>query len=218
MTSFGGSSFDSLYNHRTNKNTCTRVADQTCPQIKVSWRQPGDFGRSQKGLPIHNLTDLLVTVQRELPHQCSATRDCLANLPDWFRNLGAPEGIVALERRLNHTIPEPLRLFYRYPAAGCWLLAHHDTDILLEDSPLSERPHLVRWYGRPHLVIAELTHSQLVLGVQLDSDNPRIEWGDDGARCPLDNPAQYFMAWLTRIAEKIIDSSRREGVRTSRST
>jgi hypothetical protein len=157
-------------------------------------------------------------VQRELPYQCSATRDCLGNLPDWFRDLGTLDGIAALERRLGHTIPEPLRLFYRFPAAGCWLLAHHDTDILLEDWPLSERPHLVRWYYRPHLVIADLTHSQLVLGVQLDADNPRIEWGEDGARCPLDYPARYFIPWLTRIAEQIIDSYGGEGVRTSRST
>jgi len=26
-------------------NKCTRVADRAFPEIKVSWRQPGDFGR-----------------------------------------------------------------------------------------------------------------------------------------------------------------------------
>ncbi len=38
---------------RTRK--CTRVADRAFPQIKVSWRQPGDFGRS----PSQEITTLL---------------------------------------------------------------------------------------------------------------------------------------------------------------
>ena len=29
---------------RTKK--CTRVADRAFPEVKVTWRQPGDFGRS----------------------------------------------------------------------------------------------------------------------------------------------------------------------------
>jgi hypothetical protein len=149
---------------------------------------------------------LLETVQRELPSRCSATRSRLDNLPDWFRDLGADDGIASLERRIGHTIPEPLRLFYRFPATACWLLAHADTDVLLDNGPLPERPHLVQWYYRPHLVIAELAQSQLVVAVELDTDNPRIEWGDDGAKRPLDYPASYFVPWLTRIAEQIIDS------------
>ena len=159
-----------------------------------------------KGVRIHNFNDVLETVQRELPCHCSATRNCLDNLPGWFRDLGTLDGIAALERRIGHTIPESLRLFYKFPATSCWLLAHKDTDILLEDSPLSERPHLVQWYYRPHLVIAEFPHTQLVCAVELDADNPRIEWGDNGASCPLDYSPLYFIPWLRRIAEEIVDS------------
>jgi hypothetical protein len=160
---------------------------------------------------------LLETVQLELPSRCSTTRNCLDNLPDWFRDLGTDDGIASFQRRIGHTIPEPLRLFYRFPATACWLLAHADTDVLLDDWPLTERPHLVQWYYRPHLVIAELTHSQLVIAVELDADNPRIEWGDDGAKCPLDYPPHYFVPWLTRITEKIIDSVGQQGdARTKR--
>jgi hypothetical protein len=107
----------------------------------------------------------------------------------------------------------PLQLFYRFPAAACWLLAHADSDIFLEDSPASpasERPHLVKWYYRPHLVIAELRHSQLVIAAQLDSETPRIEWGDDGAKCPLNYPPRYFNEWLAGIAQEILAWNPRE--------
>ena len=144
---------------------------------------------------------MLARVQLELPLRCESTSSCVDNLPDWFRDLGTQDGITTLERRIGHQLPESLQLFYRFPATGCWLLAHADTDILLESYPVSERPHCVDWYYRPHLVIAELTHSQLVIAVELDSDNPRIEWGDDGAKCPLNYPPAFFVQWLSRIAE-----------------
>ena len=157
-----------------------------------------------QGALIHNLNDLLEAVQCKLLSRCSSTRDCIERLPNWFRDLGTPVGIATLERRIGHTIPEALRLFYMFPATGCSLLGRGDTDILLEYCPMSERPHLVQWYYRPHLVLAELPHSQLVIAVELDTENPRIEWGDDGARNPLNYPPQYFIQWLTTIAEDII--------------
>jgi hypothetical protein len=156
-------------------------------------------------LNIANLRDMLEEVQRQLPPRCAVTRKCLDNLPDWFRALGNPEGIAALERRIGQTMPEALRLFYRFPATGCWMITHNDTDVLMQDSPVPERPHVVQWYYRPHLVIAESTHSQLVLAVELNAD-PRIEWGDDGAKCPLAIPTTYFIRWLSQIAAGIITS------------
>jgi hypothetical protein len=150
-----------------------------------------------------------------LPSRCESTRSCVDNLSDWFRELRTPDGIATLERRIGHKLPESLRLFYKFPAASCWLLAHADTDILLDNYAASERPHLVQWYYRPHLVIAELTHSQLVIAVELDTEDPRIEWGDDGAKCPLNYPPEYFTRSLLRIAVDIVDASGREDVRTN---
>jgi hypothetical protein len=149
---------------------------------------------------IDELHQLLRRVQSELPSRCKVTKSLLDGLPAWFRDLGTESGVATLERRINARIPESLRLFYRFPATGCWLLAHHDTDILLEGYSLEERPHLVWWYYRPHLVLAEFSHSQTVCAVQLNSDNPRIEWGEDGAQNPFDYPPAYFVQWLTRIA------------------
>jgi hypothetical protein len=82
-------------------------------------------------------------------------------------------------------------------------MVYHDTDILLESYPLPERPHIVTWYYRPHLVIAEFPHSQTICAVQLDTDSPRIEWGSDGAPKPFDFPACYFTEWLTNLARQI---------------
>lgn len=177
--------------------------------IVTNWtnalRRRDKFKFARKGARIQKLNELLEVVQRELPSRCNATRNCLANLPDWFRELGLQDGVASLERRIGHTIPESVRLFYQFPATGCWLFVHADTNVFLDDCSLSERPHLVQWYYRPHLVIAELTHSQLVLAVELDADNPRIEWGDDGAKRPLEYPPQCFVPWLSRIAKKITD-------------
>lgn len=173
-----------------------------------------DFGRvrlARKEHPILNLEQLLEIVQQRLPSRCSETCSCLANRPDWFRELGCQEGVASLERRLAHTVPHSLRLFYQLPATACWLLSHADTDVFLEDWPPSECPGVVEWHDHPHLVIAELRQSQLVIAVELNGDNPRIEWGDYGAKRPLDYPAQYFTPWLSGVAEQIIDELKLEG-------
>ena len=142
-------------------------------------------------------------MQSELPRQCSATKTLLERLPEWFCDLGTKPGIASLERRINGRIPESLSLFYRFPATGCWLLAHADTDILLEDYSPDQRPHVVRWYYQPHLVLAEFPHSQTAFAVQLNSDNPRIEWGEDGAPTSFDDSSTYFVQWLSRIARDL---------------
>lgn len=87
----------------------------------------------RKGAIIRKLNELLETVQLKLPSDCSQTRKRLENLPSWFRELGVDDGITALEGRIGHTIPEPLQLFYQFPATACWLLASEDTDIFLDN-------------------------------------------------------------------------------------
>lgn len=144
---------------------------------------------------IDELHELLLRAQTELPSRCNATRSRLEHLPEWILELGTETGIKHLEDRFKARIPDSLRLFYRFPATGCWLLAHSATDILLDDYAPDLRPHLVWWYNRPYLVIAEFPHSQTVCAVQPITDNPRIEWGDDGAQNPFDNPPTYFVQW-----------------------
>jgi len=154
---------------------------------------------------IVELRELLSRVQIELPHRCIATKKLLDNLPYWFRELGTGEGITNLERELGAQIPESLRLFYRFPATGCWLCAHYDTDIFLEFYSPVERLHIVRWYYRPHLVLAQFPHDLSICAVQLDSDDPRIEWGEDGAHEPNNNSPIFFLDWLRRIAFDLME-------------
>lgn len=99
-------------------------------------------------------------VQQTLPVHDRSIRRVLDELPDWFRDLGTERGISRLEITLNHTVPAALRLFYAFPATGCRLMLHCDTDIVLEGYPPPERPAVVTWYYRPHLVLAEFPHSQ----------------------------------------------------------
>ena len=153
---------------------------------------------------IDDLYSLLSRVQTELPLRCSATKNLLENLPDWFQELGTDAGIAKLEAHLKAEIPEPLRLFYRFPATGCWLCAHYDTDIFLVCYSSVEKLHVVTWYYRPHFVLAEFSHSQTIVAVQLNSDNPRIEWGDDGSQQPSNLPPVFFVDWLNRIASDLI--------------
>lgn len=157
------------------------------------------------GLTIDDLSYLLSRVQAELPLRCSATKKLLDNLPDWFRELGTDIGIAKLEEKLKAKIPESLRLFYRFPATGFWQCAHYDTDIFLEFYEPEERLHIVRWYYRPHLVLAQFPHDLSICAVQLDSETPRIEGGEDGAHLPSNHPPTFFVDWLSRIANKLIE-------------
>ena len=109
-------------------------------------------------LSFDELYELLSRVQAELPLRCNATKKLLDNLPDLFRELSTDAGIANLEENLKAEIPEPLRLFYRLPATGCWLCSHYDTDIFHEYYPLAEKLRIVRWYYRPHLVLAQFPH------------------------------------------------------------
>lgn len=154
---------------------------------------------------INDLYSLLSRVQAELPLRCNATKNQLENLPDWFQELGTDAGIAKLEAHLKAEIPVPLCLFYRFPATGCWLCAHHDTDIFLDSYSQEEKLHVVTWYYRPHFVLAEFSHSQTIVAVQLNSDNPRIEWGDDGSPQPFNLPPVFFVDWLNRIASDLIE-------------
>ena len=95
---------------------------------------------------INDLYSLLSRVQAELLLRCNATKNLLENLPDWFQELGTDAGIAKLEAHLNAEIPVPLCLFYRFPATGCWLCAHHDTDIFLDSYSQEEKLHVVTWY------------------------------------------------------------------------
>jgi len=149
---------------------------------------------------MEELQTLLTSVNGKLPHRDSRVRELLAKQPCWFESLSTDSGIAAAESRLGKVLPKSLRLFYRFPAVGCWLLAHHDTDIFLAHYTQDEQPHLVDWYFRKHVVLAEFTHSQTVCAVELNSENPRIEWGTDGAQHPFDLPPVYFVEWLGKIA------------------
>lgn len=153
---------------------------------------------------INDLYSLLRRVQAELPLRCNATKKILESLPDWFRNLGTDAGITKLEENLKAEIPDSLRLFYRFPATGCWLCAHYDTDIFHEYYPPAEKLRIVRWYYRPHLVLAQFPHDLSICAVQLESDNPRIEWGYEGTHVPNNHPTVFFSDWLGRNANDLI--------------
>jgi hypothetical protein len=150
--------------------------------------------------PINELQTFLESIQRELPRRDRRVAELLAKQPEWFQKLSTDAGVAAAELRLGCVFPESLRLFYRFPALGCRLLADQDTDIFLQDYPQDQQPHLVEWYARKHLVLAEFSSSQTVCAVELNIENPRIEWGDDGARRPFDLPPKYFVEWLLGIA------------------
>lgn len=109
-----------------------------------------------------------------------------------------------MELRLGVSISESLRLFYRFPAIGCWLGVHHATDIFLETYPTSELPALVGWNKRPHLVLAEFPHSGVICAVELNRDRPQILWGSDGAPNPFDYEPCYFSDWLNSLARLLI--------------
>lgn len=128
----------------------------------------------------------------------------LARQPDWFRELGNPAGIQDLERLLDVSVPEPLSIFYRYPAYGCWLMAHHATEIFFDDRTSEKFPYVAWWYDRPHLIIAELPQSGLEISVQLNSSNPRMEWGESHAQSPLDFPAKFFADFLRLNPEQVV--------------
>ena len=175
--------------------------------LNIPTRRPGDFGRSPLGVnSIQNLDRLLADIQNRLPLFDSSVRNHLDSLPSWFRNLGTAEGLVRAESQLGQTIPDALRLFYRYPALGCWLLVNHDTDIFLETQEEDEKPRTVNWYYRQHMILATFHHSQTICAVQLNSDNPRIEWGSEGTKMPSDLPPCFFVQWLTRIAQEIVET------------
>ncbi len=159
---------------------------------------------------MNELSELLSFVQADLPSRCNATKKLLESLPDWFCELGTDSGIAKLEDNLKAEIPEPLRLFYRFPATGCWLCAHYDTDIFHEyyDCP-NEKLSIVRWYYRPHLVLAQFPHDLSICAVQLDSDAPRIEWGEEGSHLPSNLPPMLFVDWLARIANDLLTWSPR---------
>jgi hypothetical protein len=157
---------------------------------------------------IDELHSLLESVHVSLPLRDPEVHTLLDALPEWFRRLGTADGIREVEQRFGASVPKPLEQFYRYPAVGCWLLAHHHTDILLESYPSSERPHIVTWYHRPHLVLAEFSDSQTICAVQLGTDSPRIEWGNDGERNPFDYPPCFFAKWLANIARQVDDGGR----------
>jgi hypothetical protein len=142
-------------------------------------------------------------VQKVLPQRDPRVRELLTKQPGWFKALATDSGIADAELRLGSVFPQSLRLFYRFPAVGCWLLAHHDTDIFLECYPQDQQPHIVNWKSRQHLVLAEFPHSQTICAVELNSENPGIEWGDDGACTPFDLTPMYFVEWLTNIARSL---------------
>ncbi len=149
---------------------------------------------------------LLADIQCRLPLVDSAVFDLLARLPSWFQELGYADGITRAELHFGKTIPNALRLFYKYPALGCWLLANHDTDIFLESDLESEKPRIVTWYYRPHFILATFHHSQTICAVELNTDEPRIEWGSEGAKTPSDLPPCFFVQWLTRIANELVET------------
>lgn len=154
---------------------------------------------------IDDLASLLRRVQCDLQLRCAATKKLLDNLPDWFRELGTDDGIAKLEEKLKAEIPEPLRLFYRFPAIGCWLCIHYDTDIFHEHYATDAKLRIVRWYYRPHLVLAQFPHDLSIVAVQLDSHNPRIEWGSEGIPQPSRLSPMFFSDWLFRIGSELIE-------------
>lgn len=154
---------------------------------------------------IDNLKYLLADIQNRLPIIEDAVRDVLESVPSWFRELGTSDGIARLELRLGKSIPDALQLFYKYPALGCWMFVNHDTDIFLETGQDDEKPRTVAWYYRPHMVLATFHHSETICAVELDSEEPRIEWGYEGTELPSDLPPCFFVQWLTRIAKEVVD-------------
>ncbi len=155
---------------------------------------------------IDNLSNLLADIQNRLPLVDNAVRDLLDTLPSWFRELGAADGVTRAELRFGKTIPDALRLFYKYPALGCWLLVKYDTDIFLEAWRETEKPRTVTWYYRHHMILATFHHSQTICAVELDSEQPRIEWGYEGTKLPSDLPPCFFVPWLTRIAKELVET------------
>jgi hypothetical protein len=143
---------------------------------------------------------LLSSAQIAVPGRDPAVAELLSNLPEWFRRMGTDDGISAVEQRCGASIPASLRLFYQFPAIGCWLRARHDTDIFLETYPPLELPAIVNWNHQPHLVLAEFPHSQVICAVGLNSDNPQIRWGYDGQPNPFDAAPCDFAEWLSRVA------------------
>ena len=149
---------------------------------------------------IDELHFLLSSVQTSLPVRDPAVAELLSILPEWFRRMGTDDGISMVEQRSGASVAPSLRLFYRFPAIGCWLRAHRDTDIFLESYPPLDLPAIVSWNRRPHLVLAAFPHAQVICAAEFNSDNPRIFWGYDGQLNPFDCPPCYFGEWLSRIA------------------
>lgn len=80
-------------------------------------RRAGYPGCSPFGVfSIDDISSLLADIQNRLPLVGTAVRDLRAKLPSWFRELGSADGIARAELHFGRTIPDALRLFYKYPA------------------------------------------------------------------------------------------------------
>ena len=96
--------------------------------------------------------------------------------------------IDVIESRFQLHVPESVRLFYRYPAYGLFIRAHHETEVFMPPYPGEcslERPIMTESSYPPWIAIGESPHTGQLLMVELDTDEPRVSWrgfyssGDD---------------------------------------
>jgi hypothetical protein len=141
--------------------------------------------------------------------RCPALLDVERKVPQWFRSLGTAEGVDRFEQQHGVSVPAVLRDYYACPRLACLLALYADTDSLLVGLEVADPPPLVKWFYRWHVVIGNLSHSDLVIAAELDCDSPRLYWGDWGAETPLRYPPALFAPWLVRIVlDSLTDNER----------
>jgi len=161
--------------------------------------------------------DLLEQVQQLLSRQ-PRVADLLSHLPPWFRKLQTSEGVREWEERHGVILPQPLLLYFAYPAAACWLQLEADTNTFMDDPKwFPDPPPLVHWPGRPCLVIGHFDHSATEIAVELNVVEPQVFWGCDPHGKAFDLPPERFTSWLGRIAREIVDGQARIPARGAQS-
>lgn len=85
----------------------------------------------------------------------------------------------AIENNFKIHVPEPVRLFYQYPAYAVFMQAHHEIDVFIPPH-LSEvdpkRPLITETAYPMWMAIGESAHTGMLLMVQLDTESPQVAW------------------------------------------